>query len=125
MLVKNEQLENRWTVIITEGDCEPWYFLEGWKEQIKERFTFNNKKDAIYKYVELIKCYHKRFQRYEKRGLSIVCFWNEGEEVYCEACDDYLQVFHGILFFNNDAVFNFKKEDEDIHVLLEVFNMIE
>jgi hypothetical protein len=115
-------MKNYWTIVITEGDYEPWYFLDGWEENIKEKMVFEHKQDAIEKYLELLKLYKLRYNHSEERGLSIFGFWNEGEEVYCEACDEYLQIFHGLLFFENGSIYDFEKDEESKRALLRTIN---
>jgi hypothetical protein len=115
-------MKNYWTILITEGDYEPWVFLDGWEENIKERMVFEYKKDAVQKYLELLKLYKIRYKHSEKRGLSIFGFWNEGEEVYCEACDEFLQVFHGLLFLENDLIYDFDQDEESKRELLSIIN---
>jgi len=96
--------DDTWSIVITEGDLEPWYFLEGWEKQIKEQLSFSSKAEAVYTFKELIQSYRQRFQHCEIRDNAIACFWNEGDEVYCEACDDYVQIFHGIILLYSDKM---------------------
>ena len=125
MMTNSGQLKNGWSIIITVGDMEPWYFLEGWERQIKEHLTFDNKEEAIHAFVEIVKSYRKRFHFSKTKGSSIACFWNEGDEVYCDACDEYVQVFHGILLFYHNHLFQPNTKDKNIFALLESTKMIE
>ncbi|MDE8562394.1 DUF1033 family protein [Anoxybacillus rupiensis] len=97
--------QKHWSILITEGEVEPWYFLDGWEKQIKEQKQFTNSKEAMAQYKALVEAHRQRFDHYQIKGSSIACFWNDGEEVYCEACDEFLQVYHGILLFYQDRLF--------------------
>jgi hypothetical protein len=105
-------MSQQWSVCKTKGDCEPWLFLDGWQDDITDRFSFDHQTEALEKYAELIKEYRAKFESEKETNLSLFSFWNEGDEHYCEACDDYMQVFHGIVFMKDDKVYELAKDEQ-------------
>ncbi|MDG5470480.1 DUF1033 family protein [Jeotgalibacillus sp. ET6] len=88
-----------WNIIQTKSDAEPWWFLEGWEEDILQQWTFSDKEDAFHffkqKIVEMVDLYP---YVKVKRGTQIA-FWDEKELLFCDSCDDDLQLYHGFLIF--------------------------
>ncbi|MEJ9281926.1 DUF1033 family protein [Ureibacillus thermosphaericus] len=46
---------------------------------------------------ETLNVFRKKFDHEESREGKYFAFWSEDEKTYCEACDDELQIFHGII----------------------------
>ncbi|MBM7703630.1 DUF1033 family protein [Metabacillus iocasae] len=110
-------MSDKWRVHIIKGDCEPWLFLDGWENDIKETLEFDQKEEALRQYASLIHHYHQNYENVRSNELALFSFWNEGEKEYCEACDDDLQVFHGVLFAKNDAVYDLEEDEEGLKFL--------
>jgi hypothetical protein len=96
-------LENKWKVILTKSDAEPWWFFEEWKRDIVEQWEFDNKKDALAKYMNEIVRLNNLLPNMMTKQYNSIAFWDPGEVVFCEACDDDLQMYHGIILFENDG----------------------
>jgi hypothetical protein len=97
--------KKQWSILITKGEFEPWHFLDGWEEHILEQKRFDDQQEALAQYEALVEAYRQRFTHFQTKGPAIACFWNDGDEVYCEACDDFLQIYYGILLFDGGKLF--------------------
>ena len=94
---KNQRKEEEmYRVVTMYGTDEPWWFFDGWKEDIVSVDEF----DDFYK---ALKYYKKEwFEMAEnlkeftsKSGLQ-TAFWKNGDEEWCEDCVGYLQRYHSI-----------------------------
>jgi hypothetical protein len=99
---EGEALVNEWKVIMTKSDAEPWWFFEDWKRDIVEEWKYDNKSDAIAKYKEEIVRLNRLLPEIKTKYYNSFAFWHPDEIVFCEACDDDLQIYHGIILFEND-----------------------
>ncbi|WP_175991406.1 DUF1033 family protein [Bacillus sp. Marseille-Q1617] len=95
-------MENTWKVIMTHSDAEPWWFFEDWKRDIVKEWEFDNKSEAVRKYLDECVALSREFPNMKTKKYNSIAFWNENEVVFCEACDDDLQMYHGIILFEND-----------------------
>lgn len=83
-------------VITLYGDNEPWWFFEDWQADIEEEKIFSTLEEA------------KQYYRIKWQELSLTyaflntkvnylaAFWNEGDERWCEECDEELQQYKGL-----------------------------
>lgn len=115
-------MNQQWSVCKTKGDCEPWLFLDGWREEITECLSFDDQNKAIQTYAQWVKEYKRVFESFKETNLSLFSFWNEGDEQYCEACDDYLQVFYGIVFMKGEKVYELREDEQAVQSLLSLLN---
>lgn len=91
-------------VVEMYGDYEPWWFLEGWEEDIVESWEFED-------YYTALKFYKKRWQDlaeelsfYKSRSDLMSIFWNQGDERWCEECGEYIQQYHSIMLLENEEI---------------------
>jgi hypothetical protein len=115
-------LENMWSVILIKSDAEPWWFFDDWKKDIVNEWKYTDKNEAIKKYLDESVRLSKIFPRMKTKTYNSIAFWNENEVVFCEGCDDDLQVFHGIILFENEEPMEIndrqEKLKEEIHTLI-------
>lgn len=104
-------MEPAWEVIVTKGDCEPWWFFESWEKDISSIYSFDNKEDAINKYREIFHHFKKSFANSAVKRTSLAAFWNKGEIVYCEHCEDDLQLYNGLLIMHGRVPYTFTEEE--------------
>ncbi|NEX49991.1 DUF1033 family protein [Lactococcus lactis] len=83
-------------VVTMYGTDEPWWFFDGWKEDIVSVDEF----DDFYK---ALKCYKKEwfkmaenFKEFTSKSGLQTAFWKNGDEEWCEDCVGYLQRYHSI-----------------------------
>ncbi|MGT2907971.1 DUF1033 family protein [Streptococcus dentiloxodontae] len=88
-------------VVEMKGDIEPWWFFDGWKEDIISFKEFD-------KYYDALKYYRKQWFRLEKvlpsynsKSSVMTAFWDKKDRHWCEACDDYLQTYQSIALLDN------------------------
>lgn len=90
-----------WSIVQTKSDAEPWWFLEGWREDILHEWTYTDKKEAF-------ACYKDKTSQMAiiypncrvKRGTQ-AAYWCESELLFCDSCDEDLQLYHGFLILKN------------------------
>ena len=87
-------------IIIMHGDTEPWWFLEGWEEDIVESFLFDNYQEAWTCYQDFLDLYSQSYQKQETRDRTLTAFWNPGQLEWCEPCGEDLQVFQSVMLLH-------------------------
>ena len=83
-------------VVEIKGDMEPWWFLEGWQEDIISTKEFENFYDALKYYKKLWFAMEEILPSYISRSSVMTAFWNQEDKHWCEECDEYLQVYQSI-----------------------------
>lgn len=83
-------------VVIMYGDNEPWWFFEDWRQDIKSESTFDTLEDAQAYYKQQWEQLQEEYSQINARPNYLCAFWNEGDERWCEECDDDLQQYLGI-----------------------------
>lgn len=96
-------------VVEMYGENEPWWFFEEWREDIISEQLFSTFTEAESYFLSM---YDKLEDEYEKnrcKNLYMVAFWNEGELIFCEDCDEDLQAYKGLILLKD----NKKIDDKD------------
>jgi hypothetical protein len=107
-------------VILTRSDAEPWWFFEDWQKDIVKSWEFEEELAAVQKYKTEISRLRKKFPNVKTKNYQSIAFWNPDEVEFCEACDDDVQTYHGIILFENDQPMELKeKVKEEIQILIE------
>lgn len=89
-------------VIQTKGVDEPWWMMDDWKEMIVLEESCSTLEEAKELYQELVETYTNQYQR--KREKQYACaFWNEEEQEYCVPCEEYLQIYYGVLILTPEG----------------------
>ncbi|NKZ31609.1 DUF1033 family protein [Ureibacillus thermosphaericus] len=88
---------NVYKIIYMKADFEPWWQFEGWESHIVSEEVFDTKEQFEVAIKETLNVFRKKFDHEESREGKYFAFWSEDEKTYCEACDDELQIFHGII----------------------------
>ncbi|WP_288745721.1 DUF1033 family protein [uncultured Enterococcus sp.] len=83
-------------VIIMYGDNEPWWFFEEWRNDIDEEYAFRSLEEAEACYQKQWAKLREHYTHIYTRPNYLSAFWNEGEERWCEECDDDLQQYKGL-----------------------------
>ncbi|MBF0778996.1 DUF1033 family protein [Streptococcus cuniculi] len=84
-------------VIRMYGDFEPWWFLDGWEENIISNETYDNYEEALRSYQRQWVCLSERFPMKKSRDGLVTAFWNPEDQYWCDDCDEYLQNYHSLL----------------------------
>jgi hypothetical protein len=83
-------------VITMFGDNEPWWFFDDWKEDIQEEKTFESFEEAKEFYQQKWESINKDYSYINAKSNFLSAFWNDGDERWCEECDDDLQQYKGL-----------------------------
>ena len=91
-------------VIEMYGDCEPWWFLEGWEEDIVASRKFDQYYDALKYYKTCWFRWNKNPPLYKSRSDLMTIFWDPEDQRWCDECDDYLQQYHSLALLQDEQV---------------------
>ena len=83
-------------VIIMEGNDEPWWFFDDWKEAIVDVLEFDNFYKALKAYKKEWLKLAESFDKYRSQDDLLAAFWTEKEQVWCDECVGYLQPYHSV-----------------------------
>lgn len=111
---KNQRKEEEmYRVVTMYGTDEPWWFFDGWKEDIVSVDEF----DDFYK---ALKCYKKEwfemaenFKEFTSKSGLQTAFWKNGDEEWCEDCVGYLQRYHSIALLEDWHAIPLEKKRSD------------
>lgn len=84
-------------IIYIKADYEPWWMFEEWESTIVKRQTFITLEEAQGYLDELDQTFRTRYDCCEVRKDCFFAYWTTSEQIFCEGCDDNLQIFHGII----------------------------
>lgn len=96
-------------VIEMYGDFEPWWFMEGWEEDIIASRRFDNYYAALKFYKSCWFDLEERIPLYKSRGDLMTIFWDPGDKRWCEECDEFLQQYHSIVLLEDGQVISDEK----------------
>ena len=91
-----------YSVIEMYGDYEPWWFLDGWEDDIIEKRYFDD-------YYTALKYYKNRWLEmseasplYKSRSDLMTIFWDPTDQRWCEECNEEIQQYHSLLLLENE-----------------------
>ncbi|WP_019415483.1 DUF1033 family protein [Paenisporosarcina sp. TG20] len=88
-------------IIYMKAGYEPWWMFPGWEKTIIEKHVFSSDMEALAHLELLLTKFRKAFPNEENQKGTCWAFWSEEEQEFCEACDDDLQTYHGIMWLKN------------------------
>ncbi|MCG7345231.1 DUF1033 family protein [Sporosarcina sp. ACRSL] len=97
----------KYEVIYMKADYEPWWMFEDWEKMIQSRKAFDSEKEALHYLYELKKEFGTKYNYYEERKDCFFAYWTDRERIFCEGCDEDLQIFHGIITFMDGKPYAF------------------
>lgn len=80
-----------------KADYEPWWKFEGWESTIVSTSEFETEKELEENLQQTLMSFRHKFQHEASKEDKYYAFWTEEEREYCEACEDDIQIFHGII----------------------------
>ncbi|WP_282674463.1 DUF1033 family protein [Lactococcus cremoris] len=83
-------------VVTMYGTDEPWWFFEGWKEDIVSVDEFDDFYKALKWYKKEWFEMAENFKEFTSKSGLQTAFWQNGDEEWCEDCVGYLQCYHSI-----------------------------
>lgn len=99
-------------VIILYGDNEPWWFFEDWQEDIVEEKEFDSLAQAECYYVKKWQELSSSYTYINTKANYLTAFWNEGDERWCEECDEDLQQYKGLALLKNYQAVTFESGND-------------
>ena len=81
-------------VVEMKGDMEPWWFLEGWQEDIISTKEFENFYDALKYYKKLWFAMEEILPSYISRSSVMTAFWDQEDKHWCEECNESVSYTH-------------------------------
>ncbi|EIQ80958.1 UNVERIFIED_CONTAM: DUF1033 family protein [Streptococcus canis] len=88
-------------VIKMYGDWEPWWFIEGWQDDIVAEERFDDWQEALAYFEQEWQSMRNRFPSYHSQKNLLATFWEKNDTRWCEDCDDDLQQYHSLLLLKN------------------------
>ncbi|HWI47715.1 MAG TPA: DUF1033 family protein [Rummeliibacillus sp.] len=85
-------------IIYMKADYEPWWQFEGWEESIVEEKVFESKEEAKSFLDATLKTFEKKYMYHAHKKDRFWAFWSDDEIQFCEACDDDIQTYHGVIW---------------------------
>lgn len=89
-------------VYLTEGEYEPWWFFDDWKTLIIEEKTFKNLEEAVEEYNSEFFKLSNTYPYQKTKKSFLTAFWCDEEKVFCESCDDDIQIYHGVMLLKDE-----------------------
>ena len=88
-------------VIKMYGDWEPWWFLDGWTDDIVAQKRFATFESAASYYEKEWQKGCRHYSCYDSHQDFLAAFWNQEDERWCEECYEYLQQYHSLLLLKD------------------------
>lgn len=83
-------------VVCMYGDNEPWWFFDGWQEEIIEEQRFSTFEEAEKCYTEKWQQLKEQYTNLQTKPNYLSAFWDQQDERWCDECDDFLQQYMGL-----------------------------
>ncbi|EMP72809.1 superoxide dismutase [Streptococcus sobrinus DSM 20742 = ATCC 33478] len=77
-------------VIKMYGDLEPWWFLEGWKDDILKVQEFEDYYEALKYYKQEWFDLMGRYPSFNSKSSVMTAFWDSKDQRWCEECGEDL-----------------------------------
>lgn len=84
-------------VIYMKADYEPWWQFEGWESNIVSSTIYDTEEQCLLALNDLLAKFRNHYEHEESKEDKYFAFWSDDESEYCEACDDDIQIYHGII----------------------------
>lgn len=91
-------------VFLMKGEYEPWWFFEDWKTLVINEAVFPTFEEALHAYNEQNEQLADKYPFKKTKENYLVAYWSEDDSVYCESCEDDIQLYYGLLLLKNDKV---------------------
>lgn len=99
-------------VITMYGDNEPWWFFEEWQADIQEEMTFSTLEEAQLFYRKKWQAVYAEYSHIHAKPNYLSAFWNDGDERWCEECDEDLQQYKGLALLKDYQPLTIESERE-------------
>lgn len=89
-------------VLIMKGEYEPWWFFEDWKSLVISQNVFPSFEEALHAYHQHDGQLSGEYPFKKTKNNYLTAFWSEEDSVYCESCEDEIQMYYGLLLLKNE-----------------------
>ncbi len=96
-------------VVYMKAEFEPWWMFSGWEEAIQSRQAFENIQEAEVYLHEMLAILKEKHPHARAQEDCFFAYWSEDEKIFCEACDEDLQIYHGVLLLKEGQPFRKNK----------------
>ena len=84
-------------IIYMKAEFEPWWMFEDWEETIVSRHSFIDSIEVNIHLKELLAELRKEHKNEAMKKNCFYAFWSTEEKIFCDACDENLQIYHGVI----------------------------
>ncbi len=84
-------------LIYMKADYEPWWQFDGWQEQIVSIETYDTEESLENALIKKLQLFREKFPYEKEKDQKYYAFWTDEEREYCVACEDDIQIYHGII----------------------------
>lgn len=84
-------------VVYMKADYEPWWMFDDWEKMIQSRMSFASAEEALEYLADLKMEFGVKYNYQDERKDCFFAYWSDSERMFCEGCDEDLQIFHGII----------------------------
>lgn len=88
-------------IIELQGEYEPWWFFDDWKEQISQFKTFETFEEALIEYQQKFNCLQSKYPNHRTKKEYLSAFWDDEQNRYCPECADDIQLFHSVMLLKD------------------------
>ncbi|MGO2100213.1 DUF1033 family protein [Vagococcus salmoninarum] len=100
-------------LITTYSENEPWWFFDDWEDDIVEETLFADLASAQLAYQEKFAQLQAKYSMMKEKPDYLTAFWNEGELLYCDDCDEDLQQYKGLMLLRHCRKLSEDGKDND------------
>ncbi|KHD44817.1 DUF1033 family protein [Streptococcus hongkongensis] len=96
-------------VIKMYGNWEPWWFVDGWQNDIIYKKEFDKWEYALKDYQNEWEILKEQYPNLHSQKNLLATFWNDNEKKWCEDCTDDLQQYHSLLLLKDNDIIPLEK----------------
>lgn len=89
-------------VFLMKGEYEPWWFFEEWKSLVISENAFPTFEQALRSYQEQDEQLSRIHPFKKEKNNYLAAYWSAEDSVYCESCEDDIQIYYGLLLLKNE-----------------------
>ncbi|MEK9198175.1 DUF1033 family protein [Ureibacillus sp. 179-F W5.1 NHS] len=97
ILIEGKDRRAVYQLIYMKADYEPWWKFEGWESNIVLTKQFQTEAELKKGLQEMLQDFRSRYEHEANKEGVYYAFWTDEEREYCDACDDDIQIYHGII----------------------------
>lgn len=88
---------SKYKIIYMKADYEPWWQFDGWQEHIVTTEIYETKETFKAALTKKLQLFRGKYPYEKSKDELYYAFWSDEEREYCVACEDDIQVYHGIV----------------------------